>query len=156
MNSQHLEWHFEKLDKYGPWSIIFMIFGIISPLLFSSQFMDNLIFYVHKRRKLNKMGCCALKSLDYLKHSWSCVICLVYCVWLAGRKGSRVERGDREAAGEGWTARREGNVDEAQTVLQEVERVRTKKKDAEVVIYLQAVTFNWFKMWCYPFELFTI
>ncbi len=26
----------------------------------------------------------------------------------------------------------EGNVDEAQTVLQEVERVRTKKKDAEV------------------------
>lgn len=35
----------------------------------------------------------------------------------------------------------EGNVDEAQKVLQEVEKVRTKKKDAEVrvVFYIVSV-----------------
>lgn len=33
----------------------------------------------------------------------------------------------------------EGNVDEAQKVLQEVEKVRTKKKDAEVSAQLQLI-----------------
>lgn len=37
----------------------------------------------------------------------------------------------------------EGNVDEAQKVLQEVEKVRTKKKDAEVRRVLHAVSVLW-------------
>ncbi len=51
----------------------------------------------------------------------------------------------------------EGNVDEAQTVLQEVEKVRTKKKDAEVhqhtILFIcKILNVHNHKMWCYPFN----
>lgn len=41
----------------------------------------------------------------------------------------------------------EGNVDEAQKVLQEVEKVRTKKKDAEVSTSYLLLTHSEFRDW---------
>lgn len=77
------------------------------------------------------MRCCVFKSLDYLKTSGS----VSHLPRVFGRQAEKVHELNEEigkllAKAEQLGA--EGNVDEAQTVLQEVERVRTKKKDAEV------------------------
>lgn len=63
-----------------------------------------------------------------------CDLCLIYCMF--GWQAEKVHELNEEigkllAKAEQLGA--EGNVDEAQTVLQEVEKVRTKKKDAEVL-----------------------
>ncbi len=78
------------------------------------------------------MGCCVLKSLDYLKHSWSCVICLITVFGWQAEKVHELNEEIGKLLAKAEQLGAEGNVDEAQTVLQEVERVRTKKKDAEV------------------------